>query len=450
VTSLQSVADHQRYFNLLLESQFWPEAKMLAYQRRELEPLLRHARASAPFYRDRLAPLFRADGSLDWDRWSEVPILKRPELVANRDAIVIAPLPGHGTTGTISTSGSTGFPLQVVYTFMSALTTQAVKWRADTWYGIDWSKVLYFRRGDDTTAAWPQGVAMGPWGPPWDAAAQQGKSFRVSSDASPDQQLELLRRIGATYAATGGPKQALAMAFAAERHNLPTRLDAILTSGEGVDAVDRDYCRRLFGSEIFDVYSSKEGNHMASRCPTQGCWHVNAETLLLEIVDDDGRACAPGETGRVVITPFYATAQPLIRYDHGDLAVAGDRCACGRTLPALTQLLGRVVHLFRHPDGRTIARFLPEKARALLKAGPWQIAQTGPNAYELRYIPLDWSEQGDEAAVETIFRQVYFPDARLSFCRTRSIPPLASGKFMEYVNEFSNPPPPAAMTKKDS
>ena len=72
---------------------------------------------------------------------------------------------------------------------------------------------------------------------------------------------------------------------------------------------------------------------MAYRCPSQAGWHVNAETLLLEIVDASGQPCRPGEMGRVVITPFFSTAQPLIRYDHGDLAVAGEGCACGRTCP---------------------------------------------------------------------------------------------------------------------
>ncbi|MDR3473097.1 MAG: hypothetical protein P4M09_15665 [Devosia sp.] len=432
----------RQFFDMLVESQYWPADRLVDHQRAQLEQLLRHARAHTLFYAHRLDVLFRRDGSIDWDRWRDVPILKRTELVAHHGAFLADALPaGHGPTGEASTSGSTGFPLKVIYTRLTALMTWAARWRADTWHDLDWSKTLYVRHGYDEAAAWPHGLALGPWGPPWEAAAQRGRAFKLNRYAKPDQQLEFIRRIGASYAAAAAPKQAHAIALEAERHRIELKLGAILTSGEDVTPLDREVCRRVLGSDIVDIYSSKEGNHMAYRCPSQTCWHVNAESLLLEILDEDGNPCESGKTGRVVITPFFSTAQPLIRYDHGDLAVAGERCVCGRTLPTITHLLGRVVHLFRHPDGRALSAFLSEESRVHLKAGPWQIAQVGPNDYEVRYVPLDRAVMGDEAAAEAAFRRRYFDDATVRFRRVDSIEPLASGKFMEYVNEFSPSPP---------
>jgi len=46
--------------------------------------------------------------------------------------------------------------------------------------------------------------------------------------------------------------------------------------------------------------------------------HVSADLVLVELVDDDGTPVPPGEEGRVVVTPFYGYATPLIRYDLGD------------------------------------------------------------------------------------------------------------------------------------
>ena len=80
--------------------------------------------------------------------------------------------------------------------------------------------------------------------------------------------------------------------------------------------------------------------------------HVNHENILIEIVNDDDQPCAPGEFGRVIVTPFFGTALPLIRYDQGDCGgnAPGLRLRHG-TLPILKNIEGRQDQLFRLPDG---------------------------------------------------------------------------------------------------
>src|SRR5205085_8745738 len=80
------------------------------------------------------------------------------------------------------------------------------------------------------------------------------------------------------------------------------------------------------------------------------------ETMIVELVvrEKDGttRAARPGETGEVVITDLHNLAQPLIRYVGGDSAVARPAvpCKCGRTLPRIGPIEGRVTDTLR--DGR--------------------------------------------------------------------------------------------------
>src|SRR5690606_26374994 len=112
--------------------------------------------------------------------------------------------------------------------------------------------------------------------------------------------------------------------------------EAVLAHGEHVAADDRAAYRRVFGARTLEHYSSKEGGQMAYNCPGDHGLHVSAESVLVEIVDDDGLPVPMGESGRVVITPFVSTVQPLIRYDQGDIASAGATCSCGRGLPVLT------------------------------------------------------------------------------------------------------------------
>lgn len=81
----------------------------------------------------------------------------------------------------------------------------------------------------------------------------------------------------------------------------------------------------------------------------------------MEILDENGKPCEPGELGRVVVTPLDNFAMPLIRYDIGDYAEVGKHCPCGRGLPVLKRIVGRVQDLVVLPSG--------ERRWTLLSAG---------------------------------------------------------------------------------
>jgi phenylacetate-CoA ligase len=69
-----------------------------------------------------------------------------------------------------------------------------------------------------------------------------------------------------------------------------------------------------------------------------------AESYIVEILKD-GLPAKPGELGEVVVTDLNNFCMPLIRYRVGDLAVAMDhsqRCRCGRGLPKIGKIEGRV------------------------------------------------------------------------------------------------------------
>ncbi|HVY52278.1 MAG TPA: hypothetical protein VHA07_12060, partial [Devosia sp.] len=75
----------------------------------------------------------------------------------------------------------------------------------------------------------------------------------------------------------------------------------------------------------------------------------------------------------------------------------------------------------------------------LLKCVGWQIAQTGPTTFEVRYIPADPAEPGDEATLAGLMRQFYFEAAEVRFRRVDSISTTPAGKLREYVNEWQPP-----------
>ena len=59
---------------------------------------------------------------------------------------------------------------------------------------------------------------------------------------------------------------------------------------------------------------------IALQCPSGGLYHLQSESVHVEILDEAGRPCAPGEIGRVIVSPLHNFAMPLLRYESGDYA----------------------------------------------------------------------------------------------------------------------------------
>jgi len=424
---------HQ-FFDMLMASQYWPADRMVRYQRSQLAQLLRHAKANVPFYERRLDAVFRPSGDIDWDRWGEIPIVKRSDLLEHWEAMQADTLPaGHGPTRPSRSSGSTGLPVELTHNQLSAMSSRAALNRADRWHALDWSKsVCIWDEPAPGLAPYPVGHFAGPWGPPWDAEARLGRRISLSRETPPGQVLEFIERNKISYFVSRA-NSCHSLALEAERLGQQLRLEAFLCHGTAIRPEEREDCMRILGAKVIGLYSSNEGHKMAHPCPTGEHYHVNAELLFLEILDDAGNACRPGEMGMVVITPFYSTAQPLIRYEQGDLATPGEPCACGRSLPVVARIDGRLTNLFCFPDGRRIAPAVQAWRLTPLDASRWQLAQTGPWAIELRYEAEHEASPEAVAIVAAAVRDQTHSRAQI-LVRRNGIK-MTGTKLIHYVNE---------------
>lgn len=425
----------RKIYDLLTDSQYWPAERMVDYQRSQLAPLLQHARAQSPFYRSRLDPVLRTGGRIDWDRWEEIPIMSRRDLIDHYADIKARTVPAaHGRSWEMESSGSTGQPIKVLYNDLFATLNRPFNWRVDKWHELDWSQTLITRTKDISLDEYPEGRSGGVWGPPWERSALAGREVEVGRGTPPEQLLKFFERTRPAYI-TCGPNALHMMTLEARRLNCHIHFRAAFSHGERVTDEAALMARKTFGTQLFERYSSREAGRMAHMCPHQNGLHINAEKVLVEIVDENGRACPPGVSGRVVVTPFYNTSSPLIRYEQGDIAVLGEQCTCGRTLPLIASVVGRMSAIFRHPDGSARHRYFPETAREKLRCGLWQLAQVGPLDFEIRYVPNDWDVPADEDAAIEIFRECYFADARVTCVRTKTLRATPADKYLEYVYE---------------
>ena len=425
-------------FDLLMESQFWEADRLRLLQQGRLETLIRHAKAHVPFYANRLDVLFRGDGSIDWQRWSELPTLKRDDLLKHRRAMLARSVPqGHEQIGDISTSGSTGRPVTTSHSKLALGLSKAAVFRANVNDNIDFGTKLGGWIGERADhAPWPSGSRGGPWGPWWEKSAAAGESFTVSHTAPPHRALEFFKRHAVRYALMGGTDARL-LAFEAQRLGVKLALAGIFTRGTDPTPFGSRLVAEVFGAATFPLYSSKEGHRMAHRCPECGQWHVNDEQVLVEILDDQDRPVAPGQSGRVVVTPLWSYAQPLVRYEQGDFASRGEDGACKRGLSSIKEIVGRVRHMFLLPDGSRIVPTLTVTAVAALNATMFQVAQVTPGLVEVRYTPLANGRPTDRSPVLTELAEQLDPAIRVTFREvpTFIVPP--GQKHIEFVSELS-------------
>lgn len=178
-----------------------------------------------------------------------------------------------------------------------------------------------------------------------------GRSARMGAQAPVEDQVAALELIRPTYL-RGPPSTLLEMA---DRFgSFP--VSGMETFGEVLDPLARDELRAAFGIDPLDCYGGSEAGRVSWQCPTQGSYHIDADTVLVEIVDEKGRPVAPGVDGEVVVTALWNVTTPIVRYRTGDMAaLANGPCGCDIPLPVMSQVEGRRDDFFRSHDGSRVA-----------------------------------------------------------------------------------------------
>jgi phenylacetate-CoA ligase len=127
---------------------------------------------------------------------------------------------------------------------------------------------------------------------------------------------------------------------------------SVMTSAGTLQPHMRSKIERVFQAPVFNRYGSREVGDIACECERHQGLHINPFTHYVEIIRPDGTACAPGETGEVVVTLLTNFAMPFIRYQIGDLAAWAERaCECGCRWPLLESVSGRVNSIIRTTGG---------------------------------------------------------------------------------------------------
>ena len=323
-------------------------------QARQLSRLLKHAATEVPYYRQSLPKI---DGDAQpaeiFDLLKQIPLLTRRHVQTAGQALFAEKVPAaHGKSAITSTSGSTGQPVAVRTTDMTEFFSRTLTLRDSIWHQRDFSQALAaIRFTGDAQGKPPLGTQAANWGAAVEKLIPTGPGFLLNVHSTIEEQTAWLRHVNPGYLLSY-PSVLLAIGRHLTKHGwrLPN-LRQVRTYGEILEPSSRIALREFFGVPVVNMYSSQEVGYIALQCPAHDHYHVQSESLLVEVLDDAGEPCSAGQVGRVVITSLHNFGMPLIRYELGDYAEVGGRCPCGRGLPVLTRILGRQRNLLTLPTG---------------------------------------------------------------------------------------------------
>jgi phenylacetate-CoA ligase len=419
----------------LEEIQWLPVEVISKHQHKQLVTLAEHANNYSANFQSRMsaAKLKPTDLSTP-EGLRKLPVLSRRELQTSKEKLFCTMLPrAHAPIKVHHSTGSTGEPVTVRRTAISNLFYQATNLRENLWNQRDFSGTYAVIR-----ANLPEGVTeMKNWGEPYSWLFKTGPVYLKPINTDIDQQVDWLKGINPHYLLTyPNNLTALLQEFEQRKLTLP-RLRQIHTIGETLTDELREYTRRIFNVEITDTYSSEEVGTIALQCPETGLYHVMSESLIVEVLDEQGNPCRPGQIGRVVATDLHNFATPLIRYDLNDYAEVGEACPCGRGLKVLKRIVGRSRNILLLPDGRRHWPFFGFfRVAEIAPIRQHQLIQRSREMIEVRLVagsPLT-SEQ-EARLIDLIQDSLGYPFELKLVYFDEKIPRGKGGKFEEFVCE---------------
>jgi len=415
-----------------VQSECWSPGQLRAAQFAQLATLLRHAQATVPYYRERLAG-FDFSAPLTGNVFARLPLLSRARMQEAYESLCSAAVPAdHGRVQQGETSGSTGRPVRFLDTELSQSLWYAFTLRDHLLHRRDFSGKLAGIRGPSRIQP---GSARG-WGPATDSAFRTGTTVMSSTELSHEAQAAWLMQENPDYLISIASNVKALARYCRDKGLRPSRLREVRTYGEALHPDLRAIVRDAWDVPLVDIYSCREAGYLALQCPLHEHYHVQSEGVILELLDAADQPCKPGELGRVVITPLHKFAMPMIRYEIGDYAEAGEVCDCGRGLPVIKRIVGRQRNMLRLPGGALRYPRLGEYEFSCVPAvRQFQVVQKTLRGIEVALVVARPLSREEETRLRTLILKNLNGDFEIVFVYRDAIPRSAGGKYEDFVSE---------------
>jgi phenylacetate-coenzyme A ligase PaaK-like adenylate-forming protein len=368
------------------QTQWWSIGEIETLQLDRLKKLIKYAYEHVPYYSKLYKSLeIHPDDIKSLKDFQALPFLTREDIKSHINELVTDD-PNHEIFPD-STGGSTGVPMQFFIERAYDRWDQALELRGRGWYGV--------REGDRIAFVWGAKQDMPDWSMPARLKARILQERYLNAFGMTEQKMQLFAESLIKWKPAMFRAYASALTLFAQylKDHKITGIEPRLieTTAEKVTLPQRDLLESVFHCKVADWYSAREMGTIAFQCP-EGSLHVG-ETRYLEIVAKNNGA-QPGELGEVVITSLHQYGMPFIRYKIGDMAILETHsCSCGRGLPVLREVVGRMQDFLVTSDGRFVhGGYFPHTFRLYPEISQYQVYQPDRDHLQVRFVckcPID-------------------------------------------------------------
>lgn len=427
-----------RHYRQLLRTQYDSPQRIRERQWERLTALLGHAWQTAPFWRERLERAGLALGRPgSWDDFHAIPLLTKNDLRTHGERLLSDQYRGVAVHHR-KTSGSTGVSVRVVVDDAAQQFQRACTLRSDEWSG--------WRLGEHVAAVWgnPEYLKHG-----WRGRLRNALLDRATyldtlkmDQAAMDHFAAILRRNPPSLLFGHAHSLYLFAQFLLDRREADLRPRGIISSAMVLHGWEREVIERAFQCRVTNRYGCEEVSLIACECPRHEGLHVNADSLYLEVLRPDGSPAAPGEPGMVVVTDLVNRAMPLIRYQVGDMAAWAERaCSCGRGLPLLERVEGRIADYVVTPRGELISGISLTENFAVMVPGvaQLQIVQEALDRFVFRIVRGPEFGPASSQTIAELVAERFGRDVRYECDYVDRIPSEPSGKYRFCISRVEKP-----------
>jgi len=207
---------------------------------------------------------------------------------------------------------------------------------------------------------------------------------------------------------------------------------AIISSSMMLLPHERQIIEKIFSRKVFNRYGCEEVSLIAAECEVHNGMHINSTHLYVEFINENGEHCKQGELGRIVVTDLVNRAMPLLRYEVEDLGIPTDKmCSCGRGLPLIEQVVGRVADSLLKKDGSRVAgiSLIENTLTKIPGIKQLQIIQESIDIMRLNVVVKESSHYVVEKELKQYFRNVFGNDLVTDIVYVDDIKAEPSGKY---------------------
>ena len=413
------------WWRALERSQYLPADALRQRQEDQLRLITAGACRDTDFYARRFAEAGLGSGLRTIDDLRKLPVLTKREIRAHAGEMLSRRF-ARPSLMEFRTGGSTGVPLVLLISEEISHQRNAAARRSDLWTG--------WRVGEGVGAVWGNPKLPESIKDRLRAELLNPVIYLDTMALSPDSVRDFARqwrRERPTLLFGHAHSLYLLARTVTELGIDDIRPKAILATSMMLLPHERRFIEGTFGLRVFDRYGCEEVGLIGCECERHDGLHVNVDHLIVEFLRADGTPAAPGETAFVVVTDLINDVMPLIRYRVEDVSspIAGS-CGCGRGLPLMNRVAGRVADFLVRADGVRVAgiSLIENTLTKIPGIEQMQIVQEEMQRIVLKVVPEPAALSHAGPELRRYFEST-FPGATIEVETVGAIPREPNGKY---------------------